>query len=93
MAACLLKIKEIVDALAAINEHIPESDLVMYGLNDVGREYDSFIISTQNRDLPITFAALKSRLIQHEQWSAAQHSDISESLDTPMNSASFFFLP
>lgn len=68
MIVYLHHIKEITDSLVAINEHVSELDLMTYTLNGVGREYDNFVISTQNRDVPFTFGALKSRLIQHKQW-------------------------
>lgn len=61
----------------------------MYTLNGVGREYDNFVVSTQNRDVPFTFNELRSRLIHHEQWLSTQEADLTKSLDSAMNSAFF----
>lgn len=89
MSVYLQRINELIDSLASINEHVPESDLIMYTLNGVGREYDNFVITAQNKDVPFSFGALRSRLIQHEQWLASHDSDLTKSLDSVMNSAFF----
>ncbi|XP_026440696.1 uncharacterized protein LOC113339675 [Papaver somniferum] len=78
----LQNLKTIADSLAAIGEKVSESDLVMYVLNGLGREFDSFVISAQYTDVPFTFAERKPRLLNHEQWLVDQHKDTSLIFDT-----------
>lgn len=75
----LQKIKTIAYSLAAIGENISDSDLIMHVINSLGREYDNFVISVQNRDTPYTFGELKARFLTHEQWLYDQERDTSTS--------------
>ncbi|XP_026419387.1 uncharacterized protein LOC113315308 [Papaver somniferum] len=82
----LQKIKSITDSLAAIGEKVNDSDLIMHVLNGLGREYDTFIISAQNKDNPYTFSELKARLLTHEQWLFDQDRDTTGIYDSQHNS-------
>ncbi|XP_026420737.1 uncharacterized protein LOC113316800 isoform X2 [Papaver somniferum] len=77
----LQNIKTIADSLAAIGEKMSDSDLVMYVLHGLGREFDTFVVAAQNRETPFTFAELKPRLLNHEQWIIEQHQDSSTIFD------------
>lgn len=81
--------RTIADALAAINERVSNSDLTMYALNGLGREYDNFVISAQNRETPFTFAELKARFLNHAQWLHDQEQKVSNGFDID-RSSSFF---
>ncbi|XP_026379996.1 uncharacterized protein LOC113274813 isoform X1 [Papaver somniferum] len=71
----LHNIKNIANSLAAIGERVNPYDLTMYVLNVLGREYDSFVTAAHNRGMPFSFAELKPRLLNHEQWLIDQQQD------------------
>ncbi|XP_026443507.1 uncharacterized protein LOC113343582, partial [Papaver somniferum] len=80
----LQNIKTIADSLAAIGERVSNSDLTMYVLNVLGRDYDNFVVAAHNRKVPYTFAELKPRLLNHEQWLLEQHQDSSFVFETQL---------
>ncbi|KAI3935864.1 hypothetical protein MKW92_042353 [Papaver armeniacum] len=86
VAEYVQEVKSISDSLAAINDKVGESDIVMYVLNGLGRDYDNFVISIHNRETPISFADLKAKVLTHEQWLKAQHLETTISLDSITNS-------
>lgn len=71
----LQHIKSISDSLAEIGESVPDSDLVMYVLSGLGRDYSRFVITMQNREIPLSFSELRCRLVTHEQWIKDQDDD------------------
>ncbi|KAI3985517.1 hypothetical protein MKX01_033831 [Papaver californicum] len=71
----LQEIKYITDSLAAINEPVSSSDMNMHILNGLGSVYNDFVVAVQTRDTELSFADLKSRLINHEQWLQNQQSE------------------
>ncbi|XP_026378223.1 myb-like protein I [Papaver somniferum] len=72
----LQQIKSITDNLASINEKVSNSDIIMHILNGLGRDFNNFIISSQNREVPFTFVEIKARLISHQQWLKDQDSEM-----------------
>ncbi|XP_026450662.1 uncharacterized protein LOC113350755 [Papaver somniferum] len=83
----LYAIKTIVDSLATISEKVNESDLMVYILNGLGRAYDNFVISAQNRETSFTFVEIKPRSLSHEQWLTDKAQDISMTFDSQHPSA------
>ncbi|KAI3888569.1 hypothetical protein MKW92_024743 [Papaver armeniacum] len=61
------ELKVITDSLAAIGERVDESDVVMYALMGLGKEYRQFVITAQNRDIGFSLSEIMSRLLHHEQ--------------------------
>ncbi|XP_026383551.1 uncharacterized protein LOC113279050 [Papaver somniferum] len=85
----LHNVKTIVDNLAAMGERVSNSDLVMSVLNGLGREFDSFVVDAQNRDVPFTFAELKPRLLNHKQWVLSQQQETASIFDDQQHSVMF----
>lgn len=83
----LQEVKSISDSLASIKERVVDGDLVMYVLNGLGRDYDNFVISVQNRENPLSFADLKAKLATHEQWLKDHHLETAAALDSVSSSA------
>ncbi|RZC62572.1 hypothetical protein C5167_024320 [Papaver somniferum] len=83
----LQTIKTLADSLAVIGERVSEADLTMCVLNGLSRTYDNFVISANNRETPFTFAELKPRLLNHEQWLLDQEQDMSNNFDPQHPSA------
>ncbi|XP_026429243.1 uncharacterized protein LOC113325254 [Papaver somniferum] len=83
----LHNVKSLGDSLAAIGERVSETFLTMYVLNGLGRAYDNFVISANNRETPFTFAELKPRLMNHEQWLLDKEQDMSINFDSQHPSA------
>ena len=54
------------DTLAAIDQPLPEFQLVSFLLAGLGPEYDSFVTSVQQRTEPITLDYLYGHLLTHE---------------------------
>ena len=54
------------DTLAAIDQPLPEFQLVSFLLAGLGPEYDSFVTSVQQRTEPITLDFLYGHLLNHE---------------------------
>ena len=54
------------DTLAAIDQPLPEFQLVSFLLAGLGPEYDSFVTSVQQRTEPITLDYLYGHLLNHE---------------------------
>jgi|UPI000193ECFE hypothetical protein len=67
--AYLAKIKGIADQLAAINQPVPDSELVKRTLRGLPHtlEYQPFAQGIANRHTPISFTELRARLLIHEQ--------------------------
>jgi hypothetical protein len=65
----LAKIKGIADQLAAINQPVPDSELVKRTLRGLPHtlEYQPFAQGIANRHTPISFTELRARLLIHEQ--------------------------
>ncbi|XP_026419753.1 uncharacterized protein LOC113315711 [Papaver somniferum] len=78
----LHNVKNIADSLAAIGEKVSDIDLVMYVLNGLGREFDTFVIAAQNRENLFSFTELKPRLLNHEQWLLEQQTTSNNIYDT-----------
>ncbi|XP_026384855.1 uncharacterized protein LOC113280448 [Papaver somniferum] len=87
----LHQIKHISDSLAEIGEPVLDEDLVMQRLSCLGRDYAHFVITMQNREIPLLFFfELRSRLIHHEQWLKDQDQySFSPLVADPTNSAFF----
>lgn len=58
-------------------------------LNGLGRDYDNFVISAYNREVSFTFAEIKARLLNHEQWIHEQQHDQSSQFDS-QNASAFY---
>lgn len=83
----LQEVKSIPDSLAAIKERVVDSDLVMYVLNGLGRDYDNFVVAVQNRENELSFADLKAKLTTHEQWLKEHHLETAAALEYVSSSA------
>ncbi|XP_026410780.1 uncharacterized protein LOC113306004 [Papaver somniferum] len=77
----LHNVKTIADSLEAIGEKVSDSDLVIYVLNGLDREFDTYIVVAQNKETSFTFAEIKPRLLNHKQWLIEQQHDSSITYD------------
>uniref|UniRef100_A0A2N9F3J7 Retrotransposon Copia-like N-terminal domain-containing protein n=1 Tax=Fagus sylvatica TaxID=28930 RepID=A0A2N9F3J7_FAGSY len=68
------------DTLAAIDQPLPDFQLVSFLLAGLGPEYDSFVTSVQQRTEPITLDYLYGHLLTHE--TRLEHSQAPVSLET-----------
>ena len=73
MAEYVLKMKTIVDNLAAIDEPVKEIDQILQILGGLGPEYNSIVASLTTREDDLSLHHVQSILLTHEQRLQLQH--------------------
>ena len=61
-----LKVKNLADQLAAIQEKVSDRDLVLYLLAGLGADFNSFIVSVTSKSKALSFGQVSSLLLAHE---------------------------
>ncbi|XP_026419366.1 uncharacterized protein LOC113315281 [Papaver somniferum] len=86
----LQQIKSISDSLDGIGEPMPDLDLIMYALSGLGRDYSQFVIIMKNRETPLSFSELRSRLVTQKQWMKDQDDDATSFLTKDPTTSAFY---
>ncbi|PWA77021.1 jacalin-like lectin domain-containing protein [Artemisia annua] len=79
----LHEMKSIFDELALTQSPIPEEDLVIHVMNQLGDDYASLVASFKTRDTTIAFPDLFEKLLDHERTLKENQALTEPSLTTP----------